>query len=139
MMHHLRIAAHEGVPPGEVAALRQAPVGARYRQPSDLPDVVRADTHTVGHLCMSGCVCPAAARAQVEKATGELGKEDLAAVLVFHLEQAALPTAVAERLPLGLRHGLQRFGLPERRGLSWWRRGRILEHGGKRAPQRTKM
>src|SRR5215470_12870280 len=115
MVHRLGIAGYEGMPPFKIAALCQAPVGARLRQPPYLAQGVRADDDAVGHLRMARRVLAAAARAQVEKATSELGQEDLAAILVFHLEQATLATAVAERFPLSTRHRLQRRGLPERR------------------------
>src|SRR5215475_5833546 len=103
------------MPPFKIAALCQAPVGARLWQPPDLAHGLRADNNAVGHSRVAGSVLAAAAGAQVEKATSELGQEDLAAVLVFHLEQATLAAAVAERFPLSTRHRLQRRGLPERR------------------------
>src|SRR5262245_28581041 len=115
MVHRLRVAGYEGMPPFKIAALGKAPVGARLRQPPDLAHGVRTDNYAVWHSRMAGRVLAAAARAQVEKATGELGQKDLTAVLVFHLEQATLATAVAERFPLSTRHRLQRRGLPERR------------------------
>ena len=61
MVHHLGIAAHEGVPPGEVAALGQAPVGAGLRQPPDLAQVAGGDDHAVWHARMPGWVFAAAA------------------------------------------------------------------------------
>jgi hypothetical protein len=54
----------------------------------------------------------AARRAEVEQLAGDVGRIDLAGVLVLDLVQAALAAAVAERFPFGAIESLERK-LPE--------------------------
>jgi hypothetical protein len=55
----------------------------------------------------------ATAGADIEQFAGNLGVEQLARILVFQLDQAALGAAVAERFPLVSRHLVKPLGTPK--------------------------
>ena len=114
LVHRFGRTGHERVPPGEPTSLGQPSIGAGAWQPADLAQFGRRDHNAIGHTRMPICVVAALARADVEKVASDLGDIDRAGVLLLDLEQAALPAAVAEGLPLVRRHLLQAFGHPER-------------------------
>jgi hypothetical protein len=62
-------------------------------------------------------VVATATRAHVEESAGQPCEINVASIVIFDLDQAALSTAVAEGFPLGGRHLFQRLSLPERRGV----------------------
>jgi len=59
-------------------------------------------------------VTGATAGFQIQQPTRNVGVKNLAGGFMFQFVQTASTTAVTKRFPLGLRHFLQAFGLPER-------------------------
>src|SRR6185437_11672671 len=121
LVHRVRITRDQRVPPGEVLALGDPPIAAGGRQPVNRAHRRRGQVHAVGHPARAVGVVAAPAGFEVEQAAGDVGERQLAGVVVTQLVQAAPPAAVAQRLPLGAGHLLQRLGLPERggRGHGW--------------------
>jgi len=88
-----------------VVPVGDAPVGAGRRQPNDSVDVPGRQPHAVLHLGGPVRVVPAAAGFAIEQPAAyvrEIGARGIVGVLELH--QAAAPAAVAEALPLGIRH-----------------------------------
>ena len=84
------------MPPGEIAALSQAPVSAALGQPDEAADLFGIDRHTIRHLGLTIGIVRAAAGRLVEHAACELGEVYLAGLLVLELDEAAAATAVAQ-------------------------------------------
>src|SRR5262249_6411174 len=58
-------------------------------------------------------VVPAPARCRVEQPAADVGEENPLGLLLFELDEATAPAAVAEALPLGIAHLIQALGPPE--------------------------
>lgn len=101
------------MPPGEPAALGKAAIGAGVRQPAVIRGALRRDLETIGHARLAVFVILAAAGIAVQEPAGDVGIINSRRIRVLELHQAAAPAAVAERLPLGAGHFVERFGLPE--------------------------
>jgi hypothetical protein len=93
-------ARHQRVPPGEVAALANEPVGAGFGEPCDRADGFEVDCKAVRDARVAVLIVLAAAACHVEEAAGEARGVDRAGVLVFELQEAAAAAAVAKALPL---------------------------------------
>ena len=113
-MHRVAAAADQMVPPVEIVALGNQPVGAGRRKPVDRPDGLGGQLHAIRHDRPSIVVILAAAGSRIKQAASHGGPVDFACVLVLELGQAAFAAAVAKRLPLLGRHRLERQALPER-------------------------
>ena len=77
-VHALRIAGDERVPPVEVAAGAEQPVGAGRRQPVELGEIFGGQPHAVVDARGAVRVVAAAAGVAVEQAAADVGEMDLA-------------------------------------------------------------
>jgi len=131
-----RTSGHQGMPRIEGQPVADEAIGAGRRKPRDAAHRLRRQPDAIGHLLLPSGIIPAAASEAVEKRATDIRVEDLAAILVFQLEEAAAATAVAEAFPLGGGHRLQRLRPPERfvragtvrRGVGPRAFGREFEH-----------
>ena len=123
-MHGVRVARHQRMPPVEVAPLRDEAIAAARRQPGQGADVLRRQPHAVRNLVRAVRIVLARAQPGIEQPAGDVGEIDLAGVLILELFQAAPRAAVAQRLPFGAGHLLQRLGFPEQSVLYGGRAGR---------------
>ncbi len=112
LMHRLRVAGDERMPPGKPAAFLHAPVAAGRGKPGQRAHLFRRQVDAVGHLREAVFVVRAAALADVEERAGKPRQDDLARVLVLQLVQAAAAAAVTEPLPLFGGHVFQRLRFP---------------------------
>src|ERR1700722_17395640 len=112
-VHGLGIARHQRVPPIEILALFDKPIGAARRQPAELRDILRREPLAVVDQGLPVRIVAAAAGLAVEQAAADIRVVVLAGLLVLELVEAAAPAAVAQALPLDAGHFRQRLGLPE--------------------------
>ncbi len=94
--------------------LMQPAIGARLRDPIQTPDIGGAQLHTVRHLGLPPGVVRTGAGRGIEQLAVHPRGDHLAGVLILEPHQTAQPAPVAQALPLGGGHLLQRLGLPER-------------------------
>lgn len=113
-VHRVGIARHQRVPPVQVAAVGEEPVGAGRRQPGDAAHRARREPHAVAHLLLPVLVVAAAAALRVEQPAGDVGEEGRARALLLQLVEAAAPAAVAQAFPFARAHLLERLAPPER-------------------------
>src|SRR5882724_9997680 len=114
LMHGPGIAGDQGMPPCQVLALSQQPIGAGLGQPIEAPDIARRQLYAIRHQLLTVLIILAAAVPEIELAAGDIGEVQLAGIRVPQLLQAAAAAAVAQTLPLLLGHLTERDGLPER-------------------------
>jgi len=115
-VHGLGASRYKPVPPVEIMALGDKPVGAGFRQPGDGAHILWRQADAVGHPRQAVGIVGAAAVLGVEQPAADACPEDLARILVLELRQAAFAAAVAKRFPFGRGHRLKRLGFPEWRG-----------------------
>ena len=131
---------NQPVPPVEIPALRDQPVGAGLRQPAYGAHIGRGEPDAVGHAGEPVGVVRTPAGGVVEQAAAHRGPVDFAGILVLKLGKAAFAAAVAERFPLGGAHFLQRLGFPERLVHGWHvaRRRQEVKRGKQPPRQRSR-
>src|SRR6266567_9285053 len=113
LMHRLRIAGDERMPPVQVLALGDQAVAAGRRQPADLRDRLRGEPDAIVDPFGAMPVVPAVARPGVEQAAAYVGEIDVFGLLLLELDEAAAAAAVAEAFPLGLIQVLQALCPPK--------------------------
>ena len=113
LMHGLRIAGDERMPPIEVAALGHEPIGAGGRQPAPVAGVLGRDALAIVHAARAMGIVGAAAGLAIEEPAGDVGIIDAGGVFVLELDQTAARAAVAQALPFGAGHFREGFGEPE--------------------------
>src|SRR5258708_3925767 len=87
---------------------------------------MRGEPDAGGKVVGTVLVVLAGAQPRIEQFAGDVGEIDLAGILVLELLQAAARAAVAQALPFGAGHLLQRLGFPEESLLA---RGRFGRYG----------
>lgn len=113
-MHGLAIPAHQIMPVGKRFIVRAEAIGAGTRQPGDLLDIAGGEPDAFGDIGAAMLVVAAEAGLTIEQATGNIGRIEIAGVLILDLVQAAFAAAVAQRFPLRAVEGRERL-LPEGR------------------------
>src|SRR6185312_4658519 len=106
----------ERMPVEQVFALGDEPVGARHREPGEFANRGRRQSHAVGNPGVAALVIEAAAGLAVEQPAADVGEMNLA-ILVLELDEAAAAAAIAQALPFGEAHLVERLGPPEWLGL----------------------
>ena len=91
--HRIRAPGHQGVPGGQVLALRQQAVGAGAGHPVERREIMRVQLNAHGHQPGSFAVAGATAVAQVQQPTGDVGPGQRAGVGIPELVQATLGAA----------------------------------------------
>jgi len=128
---------NEWMPPGEMSAFRDKPVGAGWRKPAQRADLGWREPDAITHLPQAPRIVLAPAAERVEKLARNVGKVHGSARLVLELHEAAAAAAVAEALPFHRVELFKRLLLPKA-GLGprlWIRAGagsfalRRLDHG----------
>lgn len=84
------------MPPGQVLAGRDEPVGAGRGQPGDGPDIFRIQPDAVGHLGETVFIILAAAGAGIEQCAANGREINPPGVFVLELGETALAAAVAQ-------------------------------------------
>ena len=88
------------MPVGQRLAFAAQAIGAGRRQPVELVELGRVELHAIGDLRLRLRIIGAAAVAPVEQFAGDVGRVELAGLLILELVQAAAAAAVAQRFPL---------------------------------------
>ena len=114
LVHRLRIARDQRMPPRQTLAFTHPAIRAGWRQPVDLLQTLRRQADAIGHPKLPARVVAAPARLEVQQPASHVGKRQRVGILMPQLVQAAAPAAVAQGLPLVPAHLLQRLRLPER-------------------------
>ncbi len=96
----LAVAADEMVPVVQVLALVDETIGAGIGRPVDRLDDLGRELHADGNVFLAVLVVAALAGGAVQQFTVQIGEEELPALLVLELDEAALGAAVAQRFPL---------------------------------------
>src|SRR5580700_5164381 len=117
LMHGFRVARHQGVPPVEVLAEMDQPVGAGLGEPVHLLHNLWGELDAVRDDLLAVLVVPAARGLGVQELAASVGLGQFAGALVFQLVDAAHAATVAQRFPLLPGHLGQRLPLPERQQL----------------------
>src|SRR5215510_3782932 len=112
-MHGVGIARDQRMPPIEIAAFGDETIATARRQPAEGSHIFGSEANAIGNLGGTVLVILAGTGARIEQAAGDVGEVDLAGILVFELFQAAARATVAQALPFGVGHFLQRLGFPE--------------------------
>jgi hypothetical protein len=109
------VAADQIMPVGQRLALGTQTIGAGRRQPVDRSDIARGQPNAIGDKGAAMPVIGTLRGAPVEQATGDVGREQLARLLILQLVQASFAAAVAQRLPLAAIELVERRIFPEAR------------------------
>jgi len=75
-------------------------IGAGVRKPVERPEVPAVERHAIRDAALAMGVVEAAAFAPVEQFAGDVGRIQLARLLILQLVHAATPASVAQRFPL---------------------------------------
>ena len=99
-MDGFAITGDEVVPVGQRLSLVAEAIGARRGQPFDPADVARVQADAFRDIGVAVLVVGTASGLAVEQAAGDVGRVELARLLVLQLVQAAFAASVAQRFPL---------------------------------------
>jgi hypothetical protein len=91
---------NERMPPGEISAFRDKPVGAGWRKPAQRAHLCRREPDAIAHLPQAPPIVLAPAARRVEELAGDIGKVDRSAILVLELDKATAAAAVTEAFTL---------------------------------------
>ncbi len=95
-MHRFWIPRNQGVPPSQIAALRQPTIRTARRQPVDFLKRLRAQVNAIGNVLPPVLVVAAPAGGQVQQAARHIGKCQVTSVFISKLVKAATAATVAE-------------------------------------------
>ena len=84
------------MPPPKVFTLVEEAIGAGLGEPPKTADIVGRKFHAIENMVLPVRVVRALARSKIEQLAGEPRDGDFASILIFELDQTALPAAVAE-------------------------------------------
>src|SRR5208283_160239 len=104
------------MPVRQVLVFRNQTIGAGDGEPSQRANGRRRQLDTVRNPAGAARIVAASTSLGVEQGAADIGEMNGAGVLVLQLDEAAAGAAVAQALPLRLRHLVERLGFPERRG-----------------------
>ena len=113
------------MPPPKVLTLIEEAIGTGLGEPPKTADIAGSKFHAIENMLLPVSVVRALARSKIEQLAGEPRDGDFACILIFELDKAALPAAVAKRFPFLCRHFIEGLALPERH-VSIPRRGHIF-------------
>src|SRR5690606_31881605 len=95
-MHRLAAPGNEVMPPVEVSAFRNQPIGASLRQPRYGADFRGSEPHAIRHDRKAVGIIVAPARTGVEEPARHRGPVYVARILILELRQAAFAATVAK-------------------------------------------
>jgi len=101
------------MPPGQVPALIDKPVRTCFGKPCEATHAFRGQLDAILNLILPGAVTAAPARPEIEELASKARNRNIASILVFEFDEAALPAAVAQRFPFCRGHFLKALRLPE--------------------------
>src|SRR5208337_4981761 len=105
---------NERMPPRQVPALVDKPVRTCFGKPCEAAHAFGRELDAVLNLVLPGAVTGALARPEIEELASKARNGNVAGILIFEFDQAALPAAVAQRFPFCRGHFLKALRLPKR-------------------------
>ena len=118
LVHGLRIAGNQRMPPVQIAPFGEQTIGTGGRQPNNAPDIARGEPDAVLHLRGTIGIVATAAACPIEQSAANIREIGPARIVgILELDQAAAAAAVAQALLLGIAHLGERLRFPERRAV----------------------
>ena len=100
-MHAARIAAHQGMPVGQVPAFSEQAVSAGFRNPGKVLHQIRGKGQAGKHQNRAFRVAGAGAMVNIQQFANHIGVVNAPRIFIFKLDDAALSATITQRLPFG--------------------------------------
>lgn len=100
LMHRFTATGDQIMPIGQGLAFPTKAVRASRRKPFQLVQLVRIKLHAIVDQLLAVAIVGALPSAPIQQLAGDVGREELAGILIFQLVKTAAPASVAQRLPL---------------------------------------